>query len=233
MNSVFKDQAEMNEQQKVDLIEDNLVDLVYNAAYLEGVRMNFVEARAYIKHDELPASPRPSGLKKLQNLRTAYHRLQDGFLLDMPTDLSTLCVIHRIVNGRGLSDDAGRVRTSVVTITGTEYVPQIPDSFEVNNRIRDIVEAKKTFIERGLDLYCYLMRTQVFLDGNKRCANILTNQFLLRHGQGIFSIRPESNDEFLKLLVEFYETNDPEKLKLFIYNNCFYTDPRLPYVDED
>ena len=76
------------------------------------------------------------------------------------------------------------------------------------------------------------MRTQVFLDGNKRSANLLCNQFLLRHGQGIFSIRPERNDEFLKKLIAYYESNDPTELKVYLYQNCFYTDPSHPYIDD-
>ena len=48
MPTIFKDQEPMTLEQKADLIEKNLVDLVYNAAYLEGVRVSFVEARAFI-----------------------------------------------------------------------------------------------------------------------------------------------------------------------------------------
>jgi hypothetical protein len=232
MQTIFKDQKPMTLEEENDLIEKNLVDLVYNAAYLEGVRTSFVEARAFILEGTEPSGPRPTGLKKLKNLKTAYMRLMEKDMLDEPTDLATLCELNRIVNGRGVSDEPGRVRSVAVTISGTEYVPQIPDPYTVNNTIRDIVEQKKTFIERGLDLYCYLMREQVFVDGNKRSANLLCNQFLLRHGQGIFSIRPERNDEFLQKLVSYYESGDPTDLKIYIYENCFYTDPTLPYIDD-
>ena len=232
MPTIFKDQEPMTLEQKVDLIEKNLVDLVYNAAYLEGVRVSFVEARAFILDGVEPSGPRPIGLNKIKNLKTAYLKLEEEEMLEDPTDLNTLCSLNRIVNGRGVSEEPGRVRRDVVTISGTEYVPEIPDPYIVNNTIRDIVEEKKSFIERGLDLYCYLMRTQVFLDGNKRSANLLCNQFLLRHGQGIFSIRPERNDEFLKKLIAYYESNDPTELKVYLYQNCFYTDPSHPYIDD-
>ena len=211
MTTIFKDQEPMTLEERHSLINKNLVDLVYNAAYLEGVRTSFVEARAFILEDL---------------------RLREEDMLEEPTDLNTLCELNRIVNGRGVSTEPGRVRSVVVTISGTDYVPEIPDPYTVNNTIRDIVEEKKTFIERGLDLYCYLMRTQVFLDGNKRSANLLCNQFLLRHGQGIFSIRPERNDEFLKKLVAYYESGDPTDLKIYLYENCFYTDPSHPYIDD-
>lgn len=232
MTTIFKDQEPMTLEEVNTLIDKNLVDLVYNAAYLEGVRTSFVEARAFILEGTEPTGPRPTGLKKLKNLKTAYLRLKEEDMLEQPTDLATLCELNRIVNGRGVSDEPGRVRSSVVTISGTDYVPEIPDPYTVNNTIRDIVEQKKTYIERGLDLYCYLMRTQVFLDGNKRSANLLCNQFLLRHGQGIFSIRPERNDEFLKKLVSYYESGDSTDLKIYIYDNCFYTDPTKPYTED-
>lgn len=222
----------MNIEEENALIEKNLVDLVYNAAYLEGVRTSFVEARKFILEGSEPKGPRPIGLNKMKNLKRGYHRLEEEDMLMEPTDLSTLCELNRIVNGRGVSTEPGRVRSVVVTISGTDYVPEIPDPYTVNSTIRDIVEAKKTFIERGLDLYCYLMKTQVFLDGNKRTANLLCNQFLLRHGQGIISIRPESNKEFLDKLVKYYESDDPTELKEYMYNNCLYTDPNHPHIDE-
>ena len=227
----FKDQVEMNMEQRSELISKNLVDLVYNSAYLEGVRVSFVEARAFILEGTEPKGPRPIGLKKLKNLATAYKLLKTDQYLNLPSDLTTLCDLNRIVNGRGVSLEGGRVRREIVSVSGTQYVPPIPDPYEVNYSIRDIVEEKKTYVERGLDLYCYLLKTYVFLDGNKRTANLFANQFLLRHGQGIFSIRPEKDDEFISLLIEFFETDQSEKLKSFLYENCFYTDPTLPYAE--
>lgn len=232
METQFKDQQEMTVEQRDDLVVKNLVDLVYNSAYLEGVRVSFVEARAFILEGTEPKGPRPLGLKKLKNLATAYKLLKTDQYLNLPSDLETLCDINRIVNGRGVSLEGGRVRRDVVTVSGTQFVPPIPDPYEVNYKIRDIVEEKKSYVERGLDLYCYLLKTYVFLDGNKRTANIFANQFLLRHGQGMFSIRPEKDDEFISLLIKYFETDDPMPLKIFLYEHCFYTNPTLPYVDD-
>ena len=145
MPTIFKDQEPMTLEQKADLIEKNLVDLVYNAAYLEGVRVSFVEARAFILDGVEPSGPRPIGLNKIKNLKTAYLKLEEEEMLEEPTDLNTLCSLNRIVNGRGVSEEPGRVRRDVVTISGTEYVPEIPDPYIVNNTIRDIVEEKKSF----------------------------------------------------------------------------------------
>lgn len=231
MNLQYRDQMPRSAEQERKLIDDNLIDLVYNAAYLEGVRLTYVEARDFILGGKDPVKPYPTGLLKIKNLKTAYCRLKDEDIIAKPTDLETLCELNRIINGRGVSHDGGRIRSSFITITGTDYAPEIPDSYEVNYKIRDIVESKKTYIERGLDLYCYLRKTEVFYDGNKRSANLLCNQFLLRHGQGIFSIRPERNDQFLKLLLEYYKSDNAEKLKEFIYENCFLKDASLPYVD--
>lgn len=228
MDTYFKDQEEMNEEQRINLINQNLVDFVYNAAYLEGVRMSFVEARAFILNGEAPKECYPMDLLKVENLKTIYSRLKEYDFIHKPSDLDTLCHFNRIINGRGLCPEMGRVRTNVVTISGTDFVPPVPDPYEVNNSIIDIIEEKATFVERGLDLYCYLMRTQTFIDGNKRTANVFANQFLLRHGQGMFSIRPEHCDKFRELLIKFYETNDSATLKKFLYDNCFYTNPQIP-----
>ncbi len=60
----------------------------------------------------------------------------------------------------------------------------------------------------------------MFLDGNKRVANLVANKEMIKNGQGIISIPIEKIGEYFTKLINYYETNDMEELKLWIYNNC-------------
>ncbi|MCM1062416.1 MAG: Fic family protein, partial [Eubacterium sp.] len=74
--------------------------------------------------------------------------------------------------------------------------------------------------ERAISLMLYCMRSQMFVDGNKRTAMLAANHEMIMNGCGIISVPIEHQSEFTKLLVEFYETNNPDTLMRFVYDNC-------------
>lgn len=64
------------------------------------------------------------------------------------------------------------------------------------------------------------MRSQMFYDGNKRVAMLFANKIMIENGCGIIEIPVERQTEFYTLLIEYYETNNNEKIKEYIYNYC-------------
>ena len=66
----------------------------------------------------------------------------------------------------------------------------------------------------------YLMRRQMFLDGNKRTAMLAANQVMVSNGCGVISVPIEDQPEFTRLLVSYYESGDMEEIKGFVYENC-------------
>ena len=66
----------------------------------------------------------------------------------------------------------------------------------------------------------YGMRSQLFWDGNKRTSVISANKIMIENGCGIIKVPDNKLQEFNVLLSEFYTTNNNEKIKQFIYNNC-------------
>ena len=64
------------------------------------------------------------------------------------------------------------------------------------------------------------MRSQLFWDGNKRTSTIVANKIMIENGVGIIKIPDTKLEKFNILLSEFYNTNNKEELKQFIWNNC-------------
>jgi len=60
----------------------------------------------------------------------------------------------------------------------------------------------------------------MFLDGNKRTAMLAGNQVMISSGCGVISVPIEQQREFTTMLVQFYESNDMEPLKAFVYDHC-------------
>ena len=66
------------------------------------------------------------------------------------------------------------------------------------------------------------MRKQLFWDGNKRTSMIVANKIMIQNGKGIITVKEDNLLEFNKLLTEYYDTGNDEKLIKFIYNNCVF-----------
>ena len=52
-------------------------------------------------------------------------------------------------------------------------------------------------IDIAIELCLYCMKTQIFIDGNKRASVLFANQYLIAHGQG-FIVIPEKKFRSLR-----------------------------------
>lgn len=69
-----------------------------------------------------------------------------------------------------------------------------------------------------LELSAFLMKNQLFYDGNKRIAMLAANQVLISHGCGVLSVSQEKLESFFTLLVRYYEDESAkEELLQFLY----------------
>ena len=91
----------------------------------------------------------------------------------------------------------------------------------MKERIHEILNAEKEAIDIAIDLCMYSMKTQVFIDGNKRASVIYANHYLSWHGQGFLVIPEEHVPEFKKKLVVFYEGAPIDVIRNFLKENCW------------
>lgn len=204
------------------LIDKYIVDYVYNAARIEGVNTKYLDTKLLIDEGIEPHLDADK-VNILKNLKDAYKSLKNEEFINQPIDINSLKRVNLIVNGRGLVKSAGYLRVDEVYITNCRYVPPIPCEYDVNNKIIDIITQNKETLDKGIELYLYIMRAQPFIDGNKRTANVFANLFLLQNDCSIISIHAEKKRQFLSLLSRFYETNDTSQISKFIKENGLYT----------
>ena len=91
----------------------------------------------------------------------------------------------------------------------------------MKERIKEIVEEDDDPINIAIRLCLYCMKTQVFLDGNKRASVIFANHYLIAHGGGFLVIPEKEVSEFKKLLVKFYEGEDISVISAFMKERCW------------
>ena len=113
----------------------------------------------------------------------------------------------------------GEFRDKGVGITGTSWRPKLPSECDYDEELKEIL-SNKNKLERCIDLFCWLQRSQMFLDGKKLVANLVANKEMIKNGQGIIAVPVEKIGNYLTKLTLYYESGDNTKLKEWIYENC-------------
>ena len=85
----------------------------------------------------------------------------------------------------------------------------------------EILNKKQEPIDTAIEFLLYIMKKQIFIDGNKRTAVIFANHYLIARGKGILVIPTELTDDFKNLLIQYYEGKEDSKIKKFIKEKCY------------
>jgi len=194
---------------------------IYDQAVLEGVATSFPQTEEILENG-LVSGMTATDIQKILNLKHAWEFILDPDVIQAKSDYYILCHIARLVN-EGLFADGGRLRGVPVRIGGSSYVPPIPIESAVKEHLDEILQADSDEIDKAIELCLYTMKTQVFLDGNKRAAVIYANHYLIAHGQGMLVIPELDVPDFKKLLVSFYEGEAPAVIAAFLKNKCWRT----------
>lgn len=212
----MKDKFKLTQEQNIFIAKRNIVDYIYQSANLEGIHVTFPETQAIFDGVGVEGV-KVEDIIKINNLKRAWQFMLDT--LDILTDFDYLCRLNMIIGSEGSIYGAGKIRAYDVRISGTNWRPQIPFEYDIRNEIADILKIKSV-TERAIILMLWGMRRQVFIDGNKRTSMMIANKEMIANGCGIISISNEHIKSFYELLIKFYETNDMDKIKNFIYKNC-------------
>ena len=192
---------------------------IYDQAVLEGVATSFPQTEDIIENG-IVNGVSATDVQKILNLKHAWEFILDQDVLQSETNYYMLCHVAKIVN-EGFFYDGGRIRGVPVTIGGSCYIPPLPVESVVRGQIAMIARQEKEAIDVAIELCLYCMKTQVFLDGNKRASVIFANHYLIAHGMGVLVIPEKEVPEFKKLLVAFYEVLDANVIHEFMKERCW------------
>ena len=104
-------------------------------------------------------------------------------------------------------------------VGGTAWTPDMPIESQIKEQLADVLSIESP-TERAIMLTLYLMRKQIFLDGNKRVAMLAGNQVMIASGCGIISVPIEHQQTFRSMLIAYYESGNADELSRFLYDNC-------------
>ena len=192
---------------------------IYDQAVLEGVATSFPQTEEIIDNGKI-SGVTATDVQKILNLKHAWEFILDRDVIASRSDYYMLSHIARVVN-EGFFAEGGRIRGVPVTIGGSSYVPPLPNELDVKEKIREIIEESDEVINTAIKLCLYCMKTQIFLDGNKRASVIFANHYLISHGGGFLVLPEKEVPEFKRLLVKYYEGEDITVIADFMKKYCW------------
>lgn len=206
----------MTKEDNIFFAKRKLVDNIYKSANLEGIAVTFTDTVAFINNVNT-GNIKIDDMLKLKGLKDAWEVVLNS--IDEDLNLDYIKKIHfEICKGQNVSP-LGEFRDKDVGIMGTSWRPKLPSECNYEGELNELLNIENK-LDRCISIFCWIQRSQMFIDGNKRVANLIANKEMIKNGCGIIAVPVELIGDYFTELIKYYETNDMTDLKTWIYNNC-------------
>jgi hypothetical protein len=216
---MFEKKYEMSKEDYVFVVRKYLARYIYNSLQIEGIPLTLPDTQEILDGHTLPDG-KVNDVLTVLGLKRAWEYVSDSvFSQKGKTNLVDVCNINNLVGmGGALVRDAGKLRTGSISVTNTSWKPDIPNEYEAKEKIAKISGIGNDF-DRAFELGLYVMRNQLFFDGNKRTGMLAMNKVLSEKQLGVITIDgQEERRKFASLLIEYYESGKPDEIKKFLYD---------------
>lgn len=209
----------LTREQNIFIAKRNIVDYIWKSANLEGIGVTYPETQA-IYDGGVVNGLTVDKIIAINNLKYAWEFILENEGIEY--DYKALCQIHKLTCDKLVLDqELGRIRTTPVNIGGTSWKPQFPIESQIKEELEQLLnQPEKTKTEISIEIMLWIMRKQMFIDGNKRVAMLFANKIMIDNGCGIITIAQDLQPTFYEKLIKFYESGDNTDLKQWIYDNC-------------
>ena len=203
----------------IDFARKNMVNTIFKQAVLEGIATTYADTETIIEGGKV-RDMTATDILKVVNLKHAWELILNKGVITSPTNFALLCDINRLIE-QGFYYNAGKLRSTSVSIGGTNWKPELPIESQIKDDLDKLINSKLDIVDKAIELLLYVMKKQIFLDGNKRTAVIIANHLLISHAKGLIAIPNENVDTFRDLLIDYYEGKDEIYIKEFLKNKAY------------
>lgn len=211
--SHYLDKYQLTAEQSLFLAKKRWDSNVYCGMRMENRAVTFPQTKTILDGVNVP-NVRLDDIQAILNMRDAWRFLLGS--VEQPLNVDYLCQLNGYI-ARNEALEWGTLRTGTVGISGTDYEPPIPERETVIAELDAILSADTTATEKALNVFVWGARSQLFWDGNKRTSLVAANKVLLNAGAGMLTIKETNMQQFNELLVDYYNTGEPDKVKAFLY----------------
>lgn len=214
--SNFTDKYHLTPEQNIFLAKKKWDENVYCGMKMENRAVTFPQTKTILNGVNVP-NVQIDDIQAILNMRDAWKYLLST--VDEPITLDYLCKLNEYI-ARNEALEWGKLRSGTVGISGTDYMPPIPEQETVEKELNAMLTADTTATEKALNAFTWGARGQFFWDGNKRTSMTLANKILIQSGAGMLTITDKHMEQFNVLLLHYYNTGEQDELKAFLYDNA-------------
>ena len=194
------------------------MDYIWKSANLEGITVTYPDTQT-IFDGGIVNGLTVDNIIAINNLKYAWEYVLNNTCKKY--DLNLIFDIHKIALDKLVINEClGKLRITPVKIGDTKLTPSFPFQTKVEEELNLLLSQNKSMTEIAIEVMLKLMRMQLFVDGNKRVAMLFANKIMIDNGCGIISISQEYQSTFYEKLIRYYETDNMDDLKQWIYNKC-------------
>lgn len=205
-----------NRKKAIFLARRHLSELVYDAVNLEGINYTLPEVQTLLDGITVGGHKLTDQIITLNqaNAWKFLFKIIENDQFELTKKIA--CNIHEIA-GKEEALEWGKFRTGAVTIAGTDYMPPEPMKLDVlwDNLIKDL-DSINNVIDQGIFLFLHMARNQFFFDVNKRMGRFMMNGWLLQNGYPVINVPAKKQEEFNKLMIEFYPDGNVADMTAFM-----------------
>lgn len=214
----FQNRFYMTPEQSLFLAKKKWDENVYCGMKMENRAVTFPQTKTILEGVNVPGV-QLDDIQAILNMRDAWKYLLNT--VNEPLTFDYWCKLNEYI-ARNEALEWGKLRTGNVGISGTDYMPPIPQKQDTERELLDILQDDITATEQALNAFAWGTRGQFFWDGNKRTSLMLANKILIMAGAGILTITDKYIEKFNTVLLEYYNTGDSDELKVFLYENAIH-----------
>jgi uncharacterized protein YbgA (DUF1722 family) len=183
--------------QNVKLVNEKIVDYVYNALILARYDIVYEEVGPLLENNK---RDNEVAIAADNFKNTFYHILNNP---DEKADADFLLEMHDML----MKDLNVGVKAEL-----TEEQKQELEAM--------INQPAKGSTEIAIDAMLFLLEKHLFSDGDVRISIMFANKIMIDHGCGVITVSDYNKSEFRELLKEFHQTKDYKKFKQWIFSKC-------------
>lgn len=158
----------LTKEQNIFLAKKAFVELVYNAAYIEGCNVTFSQTQAIID-GAVVNGVTVDDIQTVLNLRDAWKYCIEN--IDVTLVLDYVCKINEFVS-RNESLQWGVLRNGKVGVG--DFIPTVPIVKEVVEEVDKIIAIEDS-VERAIEYFSYGCKQQLFWDGKHSIGQMNIN----------------------------------------------------------
>lgn len=212
----YKDKYHLTAEQSLFLAKKKWDENIYCGMKMENRAVTFPQTQTILNGVNVP-NVQLDDIQAILNMRDSWKYLLSS--VNEPLTLEYICKLNEYI-ARNEALLWGKLRTGRVSISGTDYLPPVPNEEQAKKELNNIMTADTTSTEKALNAFVWGAKSQLFWDGNKRTSMTVANKILISNGAGILTISDKNMECFNTLLLDWYNSDNSEPLKEFLYNYC-------------